>query len=540
MPVVVFSRLFLATLLLLGAPGFAQEATPGDSVAASDSAATQPEIQTDQSGQIQVNLAAEPNDPTYYAKDANICINKDPKKCEMPPQGDCNRRISIPGFSIDWRVSTASCPGTTPSNRMVRATFGDGSSICVFIDNYSNLTKAEEYFVPLRTRGEWDKFAQSSKVRSNRDTLDNTKPMVLVYGCPQGEGEITCDDGRKVSIPITENGRDNSRATFEREIDGVKYSGQFQCASSYSCADWTLVPGTSKCGADNSLVSLGAGLTCPAVNGDVHADVAMLFDASQSMDEEILQARDDTKRLISTIISPEEDLNISLTRFGGRKAGDNANYTIDQYCRNVEQLAGPGRISADQAYVSLNNFTAEGLTPMVLALEQTAARNLKNTSRQRYIILLSDGQETCVDDALPTINKLKASGIKLLGIRYKTGEGEDPGSLYGKSNFDKFDFYRDVVIADGNTSQNDDLYNALVETFNVITKPACELKATLYKKGDRSTPVATLTGSESIKLANGSYDVVFTLCTGQSETRSFTLSGADQKLESSLTCPANR
>lgn len=555
-----FVRIAFAIALVCAVPLQAQEA--GNTVPVSDSPSA---VQTSsgeaggtgesataqdpgsQNDSEQPNMAAEPNtqgastqnDATYYSKDANICLNKDAKKCEMAPQGDCNTRISTPGFSIDWRISTASCPGTTPSNRMLRATFGDGSSICVFIDNYSNLTKAEEFFVPVRTRTEWDKFAQSTKVRANRDPLDNTKPMVLVYGCPQGEGEITCEDGRKVTIPITENGRDQARATFTRDIDGVKYSGQFQCSSSFSCADWTLVPGTAKCGADTSSVSIGS-TSCPAVNGDVHADVAMLFDASQSMDEEILQARDDTKRLIATIGSPQQDLNLSLTRFGGRKAGDNANYTVDQYCRNVEQLAGPGRISADQAYVSLNNFSAEGLTPMALAMQQAADKNLTNTGRQRYLILLSDGEETCMDDATPTINALKAKGIKLLGIRYKTAQAEDPGSLYGKSNFDKFDFYRDVVIADGNTSQNDDLYNALVETFGIITKPACELKASVYKQGDRTTPVATITGAQSVSLPNGTYDVVFTLCSGQTETRTVTLKGTDQKLDSSLTCPANR
>ncbi|NNM46447.1 vWA domain-containing protein [Knoellia koreensis] len=170
------------------------------------------------------------------------------------------------------------------------------------------------------------------------------------------------------------------------------------------------------------LAAAGALLASPvAAQADPTADetpgkLLLMLDASGSM-----KAKDPSgltkiaaakKALTSVVGALPADAQVGLRVYGATQPGVAPGVkppakacTDTQLVAPIKTLDKPGLTKA------INGFAAKGETPIAYSLTQ-AMKDLGSTGK-RNIVLVSDGEESCVPDPCPVIKKLVGTGIDL-------------------------------------------------------------------------------------------------------------------------------
>ena len=84
----------------------------------------------------------------------------------------------------------------------------------------------------------------------------------------------------------------------------------------------------------------------------------------------------------------KQSVDAGLVVYGHRTKGD---------CSDIQVIAEPGPVDAEQLKRSVAQLNPKGKTPLVDAVRR-AAEQLKYTEKKATVILLSDGRETCGAD----------------------------------------------------------------------------------------------------------------------------------------------
>ncbi|KUF12049.1 vWA domain-containing protein [Pseudoponticoccus marisrubri] len=98
-----------------------------------------------------------------------------------------------------------------------------------------------------------------------------------------------------------------------------------------------------------------------------------------------------------------QDSTVGLMAYGHRRQGD---------CNDIEVLVPAGPLDRAGLAVRLDTLTPRGKTPIAAALRAAAAQ-LGDSSGPARVILISDGRETCVQDACSAVRDLAGQGVDI-------------------------------------------------------------------------------------------------------------------------------
>lgn len=159
-------------------------------------------------------------------------------------------------------------------------------------------------------------------------------------------------------------------------------------------------------------ISAGSGAALAVTDPADPGTLLLVLDASGSMKEP--DPTGGTKMaaaktaLTNVVKALPDDAQVGLRVYGATVDGGKP---TPKACADT-QLAQPiGRVDRTALIKKINSFAGRGETPISYALEQ-ALKDV-GTSGKRNIILVSDGEESCVPDPCPVVKKLISSGVDL-------------------------------------------------------------------------------------------------------------------------------
>lgn len=139
----------------------------------------------------------------------------------------------------------------------------------------------------------------------------------------------------------------------------------------------------------------------------VSDNLIFILDASVSMGAQLEDKTklDSVKEVLTKLAEKFPDQqNIALTAFGSNQKGD---------CKDVEELIPLSLVSRQNLIRKIQSVKPRGMTPLALSIRQTVEK-LKGIKSQTTVILIADGQDTCMGDPCTLVRKLKAGGIKFV------------------------------------------------------------------------------------------------------------------------------
>ena len=141
--------------------------------------------------------------------------------------------------------------------------------------------------------------------------------------------------------------------------------------------------------------------------------VLFLLDSSGSMGEQIegKMKLDIAKESLSAVLSEIPD-EIGT---GMRVYGSIYDETLSEgeNCRATELIVPVGKGTKDLIKSKAGSYSPSGYTPIALSLSK-APQDFPSVDAKRYIILISDGKETCAGDPVAEINRLKQMGFNVV------------------------------------------------------------------------------------------------------------------------------
>ena len=114
------------------------------------------------------------------------------------------------------------------------------------------------------------------------------------------------------------------------------------------------------------------------------------------------------KALTGVVQALPDDAQVGLRVYGATQAGGKPTKAA---CADTQLVHPIGPIDRGGLSRAVNGFQAKGETPIAYSL--TRAMGDLGSSGKRNIVLVSDGEESCVPDPCPTVRKLVGSGIDL-------------------------------------------------------------------------------------------------------------------------------
>ncbi len=156
--------------------------------------------------------------------------------------------------------------------------------------------------------------------------------------------------------------------------------------------------------------------TAQTCNG-ADRSVLLVLDASGSMNARLpngetrIAVAQRAVKGVAAYVSPQAQLSLRLYGAQSAKAEKNCQDT------NLAVPFGPASASGGAIEQVVDNAQAQGYTPIAYSLEQ-AASDFPADAKERVIVLVSDGKETCQGDPLVAARGLAAKGITVHAVGF--------------------------------------------------------------------------------------------------------------------------
>lgn len=138
----------------------------------------------------------------------------------------------------------------------------------------------------------------------------------------------------------------------------------------------------------------------------------LMLDASGSMNEDDpaggTKMEAAKKALIGVVDKLPQDTNVGLRVYGATEKGGKPTKAA---CADTQLAVPVGPLDKPSLTKAINDFEAKGETPIAHSLTK-AIDDLGDTG-PRNVILVSDGEESCVPDPCPVVKKLTKGGVDL-------------------------------------------------------------------------------------------------------------------------------
>ncbi len=149
------------------------------------------------------------------------------------------------------------------------------------------------------------------------------------------------------------------------------------------------------------------------VSPTASVNTVLVFDASGSMAEKVggVSRIDIAKKAVADYVQKlEGDVNLSVVAYGHKGNNTQAGKAVS--CSGIEEIYYMGPVNASLITSKVNVLNPNGWTPITASLQRANDILQKsNATGKKYIVLLSDGEETCGGDPVAYACGLKSSGI---------------------------------------------------------------------------------------------------------------------------------
>jgi len=150
-----------------------------------------------------------------------------------------------------------------------------------------------------------------------------------------------------------------------------------------------------------------------------HADepeptkVLLLLDVSGSMNEPIVTGGTKlaaAKRALTQVADAlPPGTEVGLRVYGSKIAEPKSRNP--KACTDTQLVMPPGPLEKSSMYRAVDSFAAKGETPIAYSMQKSVAD--LGAEGKRVLVLISDGEETCVKDPCPTARRLASAGVNL-------------------------------------------------------------------------------------------------------------------------------
>ena len=153
-------------------------------------------------------------------------------------------------------------------------------------------------------------------------------------------------------------------------------------------------------------------------------NVIVILDSSGSMAEKtyLEEKIDVAKKAVSDFLTQmPQTVNTGLVVYGHKGSNSTADKSLS--CNGIEEVVKLGTNNNSKVIAAINSFSPRGWTPIAGSLD--FAKDIfsqKNPNDKNYLILVSDGVESCDGDPLVAANNLRLAipGVKLSIIGFDT------------------------------------------------------------------------------------------------------------------------
>jgi hypothetical protein len=195
----------------------------------------------------------------------------------------------------------------------------------------------------------------------------------------------------------------------------------------------------------------------PKAQGLSDANVIVILDSSGSMAERIGSEVkiDVAKKAVSDFLTKMPKIvKTGLIVYGHK--GSNSLADKDLSCKGIEEVVKLNKDNSSNVINAINSFEPKGWTPIAGSLD--FAKNIfKSTGKEdkNYLILVSDGIESCGGDSLVAVKDLKAKipNIELSVIGFTTDNNIQ-------------DFLKNIAILGGGSYLSADNSSSIAKAFN--------------------------------------------------------------------------
>ena len=183
-------------------------------------------------------------------------------------------------------------------------------------------------------------------------------------------------------------------------------------------------PDYSKCLADFNFNDEYCGGFDPDTQGLFDVNIIVILDSSGSMADKIDAGAkiDVAKRAVSDLLTKiPKGVNTGLIVYGHKGSNSTADKTLS--CQGIEEVVKLGANNSSNIISAMDSFSPKGWTPIAGSLDFAKDIFKKmGTADKNYLILVSDGVESCDGDPLASAKNLKSEipGIKLNVIGFTT------------------------------------------------------------------------------------------------------------------------
>lgn len=205
----------------------------------------------------------------------------------------------------------------------------------------------------------------------------------------------------------------------------------------------------------------------PNTQGLSNVNIIVILDSSGSMAQKIgSEAKIDiAKKAVSDFLTKvPPGVNTGLVVYGHKGSNSAADKSLS--CKNIEEIVKLGNNKSDDIIAAMDSFNPKGWTPIAGSIDfvKNIFKN-KGASNKNYLILVSDGVESCDGDPLTSAQDLNSEipGIKLNVI------GFAPDS-------DTREFLRKVAVAGNGRYLSADNSSQIAKALNdqlIIIKMDC-------------------------------------------------------------------
>jgi Ca-activated chloride channel family protein len=161
------------------------------------------------------------------------------------------------------------------------------------------------------------------------------------------------------------------------------------------------------------VATIGAIVWAAPAQADESTKVLLVLDVSGSMNERISSGGTKfaaAKRALKKVADAmPASTQVGLRVYGSKIAEPKERNP--KACTDTELVLPIGPLDRRKMYRAVDSFTAKGETPIAYSLEKSVGD--LGSSGKRVLILISDGEETCVPDPCPAARKLAKAGVDL-------------------------------------------------------------------------------------------------------------------------------
>jgi len=162
-------------------------------------------------------------------------------------------------------------------------------------------------------------------------------------------------------------------------------------------------------------------------------NIILIFDASGSMGGQISGkrkidiAKEAAKKFIDQI-NEDKDVSLGIIVYGHK--GSNSASQKGVSCVGIDEIYYLGETNAQIAKGKLDSFNATGWTPIASSLQKAKDILESHENDENFILLVSDGKETCGGNPVQAVRDIKNSGfgVKVNVIGFDVG-GDDEAQL---------------------------------------------------------------------------------------------------------------